>query len=106
MGNKEEIIIDNELKEVPVKKKNNNKIAFSCREILKQTKSVTYIVDHSTALEELRENLIETRDNSANYATTDHGLVIKNPKAKQKFEKTLKRTSFERIPMPRPKNPN
>ena len=64
---------------------------------------MTYIVDHSTALEELRENLIETRVNSANYATTDHGLVIKNPKAKQKFEKTLKRTSFERIPMPRPK---
>ena len=53
--------------------------------MLKQIKSMTYIVDLSTALEELRENLIEIRDNFANYAPTDHGLVIENPKAKQKF---------------------
>ena len=100
MGNKKEFIKGKELKEIPVKEK-NSKTVFSCREMLKQIKSMTYIVDHSTALEELRENLIEIRDNFANYAPTDHGLVIENLKAKQKFEKALKRTSYESIPMPR-----
>ena len=100
VGNKKEFIKDKELKEMPVKEK-NSKIAFSCRERLKQIKSMTYIVDHSTALEELRENLIEIRNNFANYAPTDHGLVIENLKAKQKFEKALKRTSYESIPVPR-----
>ena len=100
VGNKKEFIKGKELKEIPVKEK-NSKIVFSCREMLKQIKSMTYIVDHSTALEELRENLIEIRNNFANYAPTDHGLVIENLKAKQKFEKALKRTSYESIPMPR-----
>ena len=63
------------------------------------------IVDHSTAHEELMENLIEIRHNFANYAHTDHGLVIENSKAKQKFEKVLKRTLFEHIPMLRPEKP-
>ena len=82
-------------------KEKNSQIAFSCTEMLNQIKSVTYIVDYSTALEELRESLIEIRDSFANYAPTDHGLVIESPKAKQKFEKALKRTSCESIPMPR-----
>ena len=99
-GNKKEIIIDNELKEITVKEK-NIKIAYSCSEMLKQIKSMTYIVDDSTDLEELREDLIEIRDNFGNYAPTDHGLVIENHKAKQKIEKALKRTSYESIPMPR-----
>ena len=86
VGNKKEFIKDKELKEIPVKEK-NSQIAFSCREMLNQIKSMTYIVDHSTALEELRESLIEIRDSFANYAPTDHGLVIENPKAKEKFEK-------------------
>ena len=98
VGNKKEFIKDKELKEIPVKEK-NSKIAFSWREMLKQIKSMTYIVDLSTALEETRENLIEIRDNFANYAPTDHGLVIENPKAKQKFEKVLKRASYGKIPM-------
>ena len=98
VGNKKELIKDKELKEIPVKEK-ISKIAFSCREMLKQIKSMTYIVDLSTALEEPRENLIEIRDNFANYAPTDHGLVIENPKAKQKYEKALKRASYEKIPM-------
>ena len=85
LGNKKEFIKDKELNEIPVKEKKNSKIAFPCREMLKQIKSMTYIVDLSTALEELRESLIEIRDNFANYAPTDHGLVIENPKAKQKF---------------------
>ena len=88
-GNKKEIIIDNELKEITVKEK-NIKIAYSCSEMLKQIKSMTYIVDD-----------IEIRDNFGNYAPTDHGLVIENHKAKQKIEKALKRTSYESIPMPR-----
>ena len=73
--------------------------------MLKQIKSMISIVDHSTAHEELMENLIEIRHNFANYTHTDHGLVIKNSKAKQKFEKVLKRTLFEHIPMPRPEKP-
>ena len=44
-------------------------------------------------------NLIEIRDNFANYAPTDHELIIENPKAKQKLEKVLKRTSYEKISM-------
>ena len=56
VGNKKEIIIDNELKEIPVKEK-NSKITFCCREMLKRIMLVIYIVDHSTALEELKENL-------------------------------------------------
>ena len=100
VGNKKEFIKHKEFKEIPVKEK-NSQIAFSCREMLNQIKSMTYIVDHSTALEELRESLIEIRDSFANYAPTDHGLVIENPKTKQKFEKALKRTSCESIPMPR-----
>ena len=62
--------------------------------MLKQIKSMTYIVDHSTALEELGANLIEIRGNLANYAPTDHGLVIENPKAKQKFEKGHRMKAF------------
>ena len=45
VGNKKEFIKDKELKEIPVKEKKNSKIAFSCREMLKQIKSMTCIVD-------------------------------------------------------------
>ena len=83
VGNKKEFIKDKELKEIPVKEKKNSKIVFSCREMLKQIKSMTCIVDLK-------------RDNFANYASTDHELIIENPKAKQKFEKVLKRTSYEK----------
>ena len=68
-------------------KEKNSQIAFSCTEMLNQIKSVTYIVDHSTALEELRESLIEIRDSFANYAPTDHGLVIKAPKQSKNLRK-------------------
>ena len=100
VGNKKQFITDKDLKDTPVNEK-NCKIVLPCREMLKQIDTMTYIVDHSTSVEELRKNIIEMRDSFAKYTPTDHGLVIENPKAKQKFEKALKRTSYERIPMPR-----
>ena len=49
--------------------------------------SMTFIVNDSTALEKLSENLIEIRDNFANYAPTDHALITENLKENQKLKR-------------------
>lgn len=48
---------------------------------------MTYIVKDSTAVEELRGNVKEIRNNFENYAPTDHELIIEISKGKQKLEK-------------------
>lgn len=47
---------------------------------------MTYIVQDSTAVEELRGNVKEIRNNFENYALADHGLIIEISKGKQKLE--------------------
>lgn len=47
---------------------------------------MTYIVKDSTAVEQLRGNVKEIRNNFENYAPTDHGLIIEISKGKQKLE--------------------
>lgn len=48
---------------------------------------MAYIVKDSTAVEELRGNVKEIRNNFENYAPTDHELIIEISKGKQKLEK-------------------
>ena len=70
-------------------KKENVKLDFSCREIMKETKSLSYIIDNRDALENLKQRLTEARDEFAHYAPTDYGLVVENSKEKVKLEKSL-----------------
>ena len=80
-------------------KKEKVKLDFSCREIMKEIKSLTYIIDNHNALENLKQRLTEAHDEFAHYALTDHGLVVENSKEKGKLEKSLKRKSLESLSM-------
>ena len=51
---------------------------------------MTYIIDNHNALENLKQRLTEARDEFAQYAPTDNGLVVENSKEKVKLEKSLK----------------
>ena len=82
-------------------KKEKVKIDFSCREIMKEIKSLPYIIDNRDALENLKQRLAEARDEFSHYAPTDHGLVVENSKEKVKLEKSLKRKPMENLPMPK-----
>ena len=61
-------------------KKEKVKLDFSCREIMKKIKSLTYIIDNHNAFENLKQRLVEARDEFAHYAPVDHGLVVENSK--------------------------
>ena len=80
-------------------KKEKVKLDFSCREIMKEIKSLSYIIDNRDALENLKQRLTESRDEFAHYVPTDHGLVAENSKEKVKLEKSLKRKPMENLPM-------
>ena len=82
-------------------KKEKVKVDFSCREIIKEIKSLTYIIDNHNALEDLKQRLTEARDEFLHYGPTDHGLVVENSKEKVKLEKSLKRKFMENLPMPK-----
>ena len=82
-------------------KKEKVKLDFSCREIMKEIKSLSYIIYNHNALENLKQRLTEARDEFTHYAPTDHGLVVENSKEKVKLEKSLKRKSMENLPMPK-----
>ena len=78
------------------------KTDFDCREILKQLKSLTYIITDTVALKELKEKLIDVRDKFSKHATVDHGLVVEHPEAKMGLEKNVKR-KLESVPLPKKK---
>ena len=82
-------------------KKEKVKLDFSCREIMKEIKSLSYIIDNRDALENLKQRLTGARDEFAHYAPTDHGLVVESSKEKVKLEKSLKRKPMENLPMPK-----
>ena len=71
-------------------KKEKVKLDFSGREIIKEIKSLTYIIDNHNVLENLKQRLTEAHDEFAHYAPTDNGLVVENSKEKVKLEKSLK----------------
>ena len=54
------------------------KTDLDCREILKQLKSLTYIITDAATLKELKENLIDVRDKFSKHAPVDHGLVVEH----------------------------
>ena len=82
-------------------KKEKVKLDFSWREIIKEIKSLNCIIDNHNALENLKQRLTEARDEVAQYALTDNGLVVENSKEKVKLEKSLKWKSMENLPMPK-----
>ena len=94
------IFIEN-YRELPLSKQ-KRKTDFDCRGILKQLKSLTYIITDTVALKELKEHLIDVRDKFSKHAPVDHGLAVEHPKAKMVFEEKVKR-KFKSLPLP-PKN--
>ena len=64
---------------------------FDCREILKQLKSLTYIITDTTALKKLKENLIDAREKFSKHAPVDHGLAVEHPKAEMELEENVER---------------
>ena len=63
------------------------KIDFDCKKNLKQLKSSTYVITDTAALKELKENLIDVRDNFSKHVPVDHDLVVEHPKVKMESEK-------------------
>ena len=63
-------------------KKEKVKLDFSWREIIKEIKSLNCIIDNHNALENLKQRLTEARDEVAQYAPTDNGLVVEIAKKK------------------------
>ena len=76
-------------------KKEKVKLDFSWREIIKEIKSLNCIIDNHNALENLKQRLTEARDEVAQYALTDNGLVVENSKEKVKLEKSLKESLWK-----------
>ena len=66
------------------------KLDFSRREIMKEIKLATYIIDNHNALENLRQHLTKACDEFAHYGPTAHGLLVENSKENVKLEKSLK----------------
>ena len=63
-------------------KKEKVKLDFSWREIIKEIKSLNCIIDNHNALENLKQRLTEARDEVAQYAPYDNGLVVEIAKKK------------------------
>ena len=82
-------------RELPLSKQ-KCKTDFDCREILKQLKWLTYIINDTAALKELKENLIDVRDKFSTHAPVNHGLVVEHLKAKMELEQNVKR-KFESL---------
>ena len=85
------------------KKQTNNKLKFNCRKILKMIKSLTFLVDDTSALEDLNEDLRELHDRFKEFTPIDHGLVVEDPKAKKQIQNVLKRKAWENLPVPKEK---
>ena len=79
----------------PTVKKEKVNLDFSCGEIMKKLKSLTYIIDNHNALENLMQRLTEARDEFLHHAPTHHGLVVENSKEKVKLEKSRKKKKGE-----------
>ena len=71
-------------------KKEKVKVDFSCREIMREIKLLTYIIENHNAPENLKKCLTEARDEFAHYGPTNRGLVVQNSKEKVKLDKSLK----------------
>ena len=89
--------------EIPVKRYPTKTRASSCRELLQEIKSLTFVAYDEEALESLEESLFEIRERLYASCPQDEGLIIEDSKATRR-KQTTNDKSFVDLPLPRKKS--
>lgn len=85
---------------IPLKKYPRKTKVSSCREIMQEIKSLTFITNDEEASDALEEGLLDLKNLLLDSSLIDEGFVVEDVKAKKRYLPKEDKT-FQNLPMPR-----